>query len=272
MTQREALREAVTDLVVDVRQWLEWHMHLGADEIGVEALEAPPRPRAAPAQAPARPAPAPSARPAPAPSERPAPPAARPTAPPPGPRPPRSGESLDAIRAELGDCTRCALSAGRRNLVYGVGNPNARLVIVGEAPGRDEDRIGEPFVGRAGQLLGRMLASIGLTRADVYICNVLKCRPPDNRDPEPHEVAACSPFVQRQIQAVGPAVILTVGRFASNVVCGLDLPMSALRLEVRSHAGIPVVPTWHPAYLLGNPRAKRTAWHDLLKARELLRA
>jgi DNA polymerase len=179
---------------------------------------------------------------------------------------------LDAIRSELGDCTRCALSERRRNIVFGVGSPEARLVIVGEAPGRDEDMTGIPFVGRAGQLLTRMLAAIGMAREDAYICNVLKCRPPGNRDPEPQEIATCSPFMGRQVDAIAPKVVLTVGKFASQMVTGLDQRMGQMRGKVFDYRTIPVVPTYHPAYLLRNPSAKGDAYRDLLTVQRLLRA
>ncbi len=177
---------------------------------------------------------------------------------------------MDAVRADLGECTRCGLHQGRRNIVFGVGNPNAEVVVVGEAPGRDEDLTGEPFVGRSGQLLTRMLAAIGVARQEAYICNVLKCRPPRNRDPEPGEVATCSPFMTRQITLIAPKVIITTGRFASQSVLGLDMSMGRMRGTLRSFCGIPVVPMYHPAYLLRNPSAKRAAYEDLLQVKALL--
>jgi DNA polymerase len=185
---------------------------------------------------------------------------------------PKTGaEDLAAIRADLGDCRRCKLCEGRTNIVFGVGSPSARLVVVGEGPGFHEDRTGEPFVGRAGQLLTRMLAAIGLRRDEVYIANVVKCRPPENRDPQPDEIAACSPFLVRQLEAIAPDLIVTVGRFSSQVICGLDVSIGRLRGTVRSFRGVPVVVTYHPAYLLRNPAAKRQAWEDLLVARAVLR-
>jgi len=162
------------------------------------------------------------------------------------------------------------LHEGRRNIVFGVGRPSADLVVVGEAPGRDEDLSGEPFVGRSGQLLTRMLAAIGVPREDAYICNVLKCRPPRNRDPEASEIATCSPFLARQIAAIAPKVIITTGRFASQTVLGLDLNMGQLRGTVRSFEGVPVVPMYHPAYLLRNPSAKRQTYADLLQVKSLM--
>jgi uracil-DNA glycosylase len=180
------------------------------------------------------------------------------------------GPALDALRVELGDCRRCELYQGRRNIVFGVGNPSASLVVVGEAPGRDEDLTGEPFVGRSGQLLTRMLQAIGMAREDAYICNVLKCRPPRNRDPEASEIATCSPFMTRQIEAIAPKVIITTGRFASQTVLGLDLSMGSMRGTIRSFHGVPVVPMYHPAYLLRSPAAKRQAYEDLLTVKSIL--
>ena len=170
---------------------------------------------------------------------------------------------LAACRSELGDCTRCKLSGGRRNIVFGVGNPNADLVFVGEAPGADEDQQGEPFVGAAGQLLTKMIGAMGFDRSDVYICNVIKCRPPYNRNPEPDEVAACEPFLKRQLAAIRPRMIVTLGKFASQSICREETPISRLRGNFRSYEGIQVMPTYHPAFLLRTPEAKRQAWADL---------
>lgn len=171
--------------------------------------------------------------------------------------------SLEEVRAELGDCQRCGLSVTRTKLVYGVGNPNARLVLVGEAPGRDEDLQGEPFVGEAGRLLDRILQAMGMHREDVYICNVLKCRPPNNRDPQPDEVATCEAFLARQIAAIRPQVIIGLGRFAVQSLLKSKIPISRLRGEWQSYQGIPLMPTYHPAYLLRNPEGKRDVWEDM---------
>ncbi|MCL4226903.1 MAG: uracil-DNA glycosylase [Myxococcales bacterium] len=171
--------------------------------------------------------------------------------------------TLAAIRAELGDCQRCKLSATRTHLVFGVGPEPAPLLFVGEAPGADEDRLGDPFVGKAGELLDRMIEAMGWGRGDVYIANVLKCRPPGNRNPEPDEVAACRPFLDAQLEAVRPRVIVTLGRPAANVVLGRDAPISALRGRFHEHRGVPVMPTFHPAYLLREPARKRDTWSDL---------
>ena len=172
-------------------------------------------------------------------------------------------ETLDAIRQDLGDCQRCGLGASRKKLVYGVGNPSARLVLVGEAPGREEDQKGEPFVGEAGRLLDKILQAMGLQRADVYICNVLKCRPPDNRDPQPEEVATCEAFLVRQIAAIKPQVIVGLGRFAVQSLMQSKVPISRIRGEWQSYHGIPLMPTYHPAYLLRNPEGKRDVWEDM---------
>ena len=171
--------------------------------------------------------------------------------------------ALDAIFNELGNCQRCGLGASRTKLAYGVGNPNARLVLVGDAPGREEDLQGEPFVGEAGQLLDRILQAMGLHRNDVYICNVLKCRPPNNRDPQSDEVATCEVFLARQIAAIRPQVIIGLGRFAVHSLLKTNAPISKLRGEWQSYQGIPLMPTYHPAYLLNNPEGKRDVWDDM---------
>ncbi|MCC7460789.1 MAG: uracil-DNA glycosylase [Proteobacteria bacterium] len=173
--------------------------------------------------------------------------------------------SLEEIRATLGNCTRCALSKDRKNIVYGVGNPKADLVIVGEAPGRDEDLQGEPFVGAAGQLLTDILKAIGLERSDVYICNVIKCRPPNNRPPETDEIDQCSPFVQAQIDAISPKLICSLGKFATQTLLKTDQSITRLRGRFQDYKGIPLMPTFHPAYLLRNPDAKKDVWEDMKK-------
>jgi uracil-DNA glycosylase family 4 len=178
-------------------------------------------------------------------------------------RSPSLGLSLAAVREELGDCTRCKLSAGRKNIVFGVGNPSADLVFVGEGPGADEDARGEPFVGAAGQLLDKMIAAMGYARSDVYICNVIKCRPPYNRNPEPDEVAACEPFLKGQLGAIKPRMIVALGKFAAQSICREQTPISRLRGNFRTYEGIQVMPTYHPAFLLRTPEAKRQAWSDL---------
>lgn len=181
----------------------------------------------------------------------------------PGERAPRP--TLAAIREDLGDCTRCKLSATRTNIVFGVGAADAPLMFVGEAPGADEDRRGEPFVGKAGQLLDRMIAAMGWTRESVYIANVLKCRPPGNRDPQSDEVAACEPFLARQIEAIRPRVIVTLGKPAAHLLLRTTAPISALRGRFQDYRGIRVMPTFHPAFLLRSPERKRETWEDLKK-------
>jgi len=170
---------------------------------------------------------------------------------------------LEKIRSELLDCGRCALGAARTNLVFGVGNPQARVVFVGEAPGRDEDLKGEPFVGEAGQLLTKIIQAMGFARDEVYICNVLKCRPPNNRNPQPDEIEQCEPFLLRQVQAVGPEVIVCLGTFATHTLLKTREPISKLRGRFHDYHGIPLMPTFHPAFLLRNPGMKREVWSDV---------
>jgi uracil-DNA glycosylase len=170
---------------------------------------------------------------------------------------------LDEVRRTLGDCRRCKLCSGRKNLVFGVGNPRARLVFVGEGPGAEEDNQGIPFVGAAGQLLTKMIAAMGYGRDEVYICNVVKCRPPGNRNPEPDEIEACQPFLEAQLNAIRPSVIIALGKFAAQTLLRTDTPISRLRGQWREYVGIPLMPTFHPAYLLRSPGEKKAAWTDL---------
>lgn len=170
---------------------------------------------------------------------------------------------LTQVRAALGECTRCKLHKGRQHIVFGVGNPQAWLVFVGEAPGADEDQQGEPFVGRAGQLLTRIIEAMKLTREQVYICNIIKCRPPGNRNPEPDEIAACEPFLVAQLQAIQPKLICALGTFAAQTLLRTKEPISKLRGRFHDYHGIPVLPTFHPAYLLRNPHEKKTVWADM---------
>lgn len=172
-------------------------------------------------------------------------------------------KSLEEIRGELGDCRRCQLYKSRKNIVFGEGNPKARLMFVGEGPGGDEDRQGKPFVGRAGQLLTRMIQAIKLERKEVYIANIIKCRPPDNRNPLPLEIESCSPFLLMQIRSIRPAIICALGKFAAQTILDTDAPITALRGRFHKFDNILVMPTFHPAYLLRNPDAKRQAWEDL---------
>ena len=176
---------------------------------------------------------------------------------------PRGAAGLELVREELGDCQRCKLAPLRTNLVFGVGNPEAHLVFVGEAPGADEDAQGEPFVGKAGQLLTKMIEAMGYGREDVYICNILKCRPPGNRNPEPDEIAKCEPFLKAQLAALRPRMIVALGKFAAQCLLRDDTPISRLRGGFRSYEGIQLMPTFHPAYLLRDPTKKKEAWADL---------
>jgi uracil-DNA glycosylase family 4 len=182
------------------------------------------------------------------------------------------GTALSIVRSEIGECTRCKLHRlGRRRIVFGVGNPDAGLMFVGEAPGADEDLQGIPFVGRAGQLLTKIIEAIDLKREDVYIANVIKCRPPGNRNPEPDEVDTCEPFLFRQIDAIGPKVIVALGTFAARALLGTLEPISRLRGRTFEYRGATLVPTFHPAYLLRNPSSKREVWEDMKLVRALLR-
>ncbi len=182
-----------------------------------------------------------------------------------------SMRTLPMIREEIGDCTRCKLhTLGRKQIVFGVGNPNADLMFVGEAPGADEDEQGEPFVGRAGQLLTKIIEAIGLQRSDVYIANVLKCRPPNNRAPEPDEVEQCEGFLFQQVATVQPKVIVALGTHAAHALLKIDTPISRLRGQVLDFRGAKLVPTFHPAYLLRSPDRKRDVWEDMKKVRALL--
>jgi DNA polymerase len=170
---------------------------------------------------------------------------------------------LAEVREDLGDCTRCKLSTTRQHIVFGVGDPHAPLMFIGEAPGADEDRLGDPFVGKAGQLLDKMTLAMGWPRASVYIANVLKCRPPGNRDPEADEIEACEPFLARQIDAIAPRMIVTLGKPAAQLLLRTRAPISALRGTFHAYRGIKIMPTFHPAYLLRSPERKRETWNDL---------
>ena len=178
---------------------------------------------------------------------------------------------LEDVRAELGDCQRCLLYRTRRHLVFGEGSPQAELVFVGEAPGADEDAQGRPFVGRAGQLLTKIIGAMGLRREEVYICNILKCRPPGNRNPQPDEIAACEPFLIQQLRVIRPKVICALGTFAAHTLLKSEAPISVLRGRFHSYQGIPLMPTYHPAYLLRNPGAKKQVWEDVQMVMQALR-
>jgi DNA polymerase len=186
------------------------------------------------------------------------------------------GEAADDAESEAGSlladlkaiavvCEKCKLSKSRTQVVYGVGNPNADLMFIGEAPGRDEDLKGEPFVGRAGQLLTDIIKAMKLTRDDVYIANVIKCRPPENRNPEPDELEACHPYIQRQVEIIQPKVIVTLGKFALQSLTGKAYGISAARGQWLDYNGVKVMPTYHPAYLLRTPSAKKDVWADMKK-------
>ena len=180
-------------------------------------------------------------------------------------------DALRAIREDIGDCTRCKLHGmGRTQIVFGVGNPDADLMFVGEAPGADEDIQGEPFVGRAGQLLTKIVEAIGLRREDVYIANVLKCRPPGNRNPEPDEVEQCEPFLLRQIDLVKPKVIVALGKFAAQCLLKTNDPITRLRGREYKYRDAILMPTYHPAYLLRTPSAKREVWEDMKRVKAIL--
>jgi DNA polymerase len=175
------------------------------------------------------------------------------------------GDTLEQIRADIGDCTRCKLHKSRHRIVFGDGNPRAKLVFVGEGPGEEEDRQGLPFVGRAGKLLTQMIEAMGLERGDVYICNVVKCRPPNNRTPERDEIDTCQPFLDRQLAVIQPKVIVCLGNVAAQALLGTGEPMSRVRGKWFRWRGTKMLPTYHPAYLLRNPNAKKIVWEDLQK-------
>jgi uracil-DNA glycosylase len=178
--------------------------------------------------------------------------------------------TLEAVREWIGDCQRCKLAGGRKTIVFGQGNPNADLMFVGEAPGADEDEQGLAFVGRAGQLLTKIIEAIALSREDVFIANVLKCRPPNNRNPEPDEILSCQPFLERQIDLIQPKVLVGLGKFGGQWLLKTAAPISRIRGRVGDYNGIKVVPTYHPAFLLRNPSAKKEVWEDMKLVRSLL--
>jgi uracil-DNA glycosylase family 4 len=179
---------------------------------------------------------------------------------------PKSEMTLEDLRGEIGDCVRCKLSEHRKSLVFGEGNPDARLMFIGEAPGKEEDLQGRPFVGEAGTLLTRLIEKMGLKRGDVYIANIIKCRPPMNRDPEEDEVGSCRSFIERQIALIRPEVIVTLGRIALKTLMeNPRLKISEARGRFTEYMGIPVMPTFHPAYLLRNPKDKWLTWSDMQK-------
>jgi DNA polymerase len=238
--------EEIAGAIADLRRHVEWLRSTG--QKFVLADRSAPKPVAAPpvVQAPAVVAPV----------------AAAPVAV--APVPAATGRrTLEEIRTELGDCKRCKLCSGRTTIVFGTGNPKAELVFVGEGPGADEDAQGVPFVGKAGQLLTKMIEAMGFSRDDVYICNVVKCRPPGNRNPEPDEIEACEPFLKAQLDAIRPKVIVALGKFAAQTLLRDSTPITRLRGTWKTYQGIPLMPTFHPAYLLRSPNEKKLAWVDL---------
>jgi uracil-DNA glycosylase family 4 len=246
------------EVAAELRRHLAWLADAGVREVP----DAPPASRGDGTRPPE-----PAVAPAPgAPATRPSGPAGGP--PPGGTRygPADKGcgsAALLAVRHDLGECSRCKLGPTRTRLVFGVGNPGAELMFVGEGPGEDEDRQGEPFVGRAGQLLTKMIEAMGYRRDEVYIANVVKCRPPGNRNPEPDEIEACEPFLRAQIGAVGPKVVVALGKFAAQTLLRETSPISRLRGRWFRYEGVRLMPTFHPAYLLRSPHEKARAWEDL---------
>jgi DNA polymerase len=182
----------------------------------------------------------------------------------------KAPQTLAGVREELGDCTRCTLHRTRRNLVFGEGSTGAKLVFVGEAPGEEEDKQGRPFVGRAGQLLTKIINAMGLKREEVYICNILKCRPPENRNPKEDEIATCEPFLLKQLEAINPEIICALGTFAAKTLLRTESPISAIRGKFHDYHGRKLMPTYHPAYLLRNPDAKKLVWDDVQKIMKIL--
>lgn len=177
---------------------------------------------------------------------------------------------LEDVRAEIGNCNKCKLCGGRKNIVFGVGNPNAELMFVGEAPGADEDEQGIPFVGRAGQLLTKIIEAMGYKRSEVYIANIVKCRPPNNRNPEPDEVAACLPHLIKQAEIISPKAIVCLGSVAAQNLLNIDTKITKLRGKFTKWQGIPVMPTYHPAFLLRNPNMKKPVWEDMQQIMKML--
>jgi DNA polymerase len=179
-------------------------------------------------------------------------------------------KTLAALEDNLNGCSRCSLCQQRNNIVFGAGHPQARVVLVGEAPGREEDLQGYPFVGEAGKLLEKILLAMNLSRETVYICNVIKCRPPGNRDPHPDEIVACEPFLKQQLAAIKPEIIITLGRFAAQTLLKTTTPVGKLRGRWYEYEGIALMPTFHPAYLLRNPSGKRPVWEDMKQVMQRL--
>ena len=179
--------------------------------------------------------------------------------------------ALKALRDEIGDCQRCKLSKGRKNIVFGEGSVDAEIMFIGEGPGEDEDLQGRPFVGKAGQLLTKLIEKMGFKREDVYIGNIVKCRPPFNRDPEEDEISACSPFIKKQAEIISPKVIVSLGRISTQTLIGMKIPIGKLRGKFYQFENIPLMPTFHPSYLLRNPKDKWLVWEDAQKVLEKIR-
>jgi uracil-DNA glycosylase family 4 len=274
----------------ELNAWLEFYQELGIEGFYRRQPATAGTPPSLAAARPAPPAAAPKAVPSPVPTRTataPAPPkpASPPTPPPVAIRPPapsfnlfeaaparRSGpETLEQIHQDLGDCRRCKLAPTRKTIVYGEGNPHAELVFIGEGPGADEDEQGLPFVGRAGKLLNRMMQTVGLKREDVYICNVVKCRPPGNRTPEKDEVDACSPFLYRQIEAIKPRLICCLGAPAVRTVLGIKEGITKIRGQFYDFGSTKALATVHPAYVLRNPREEKILREDFEKIRDFLK-
>ncbi len=279
MTDARDPSEELSEILEDLSRHLCWQEETGGRLLLVDAAKQAAERSASlrsklPARGAAKAPTGPAASPPPAPAPAPRPLAAAP-APAPSPAvasraqevPPAEAEAerptLDQVRRELGDCQRCKLCSGRKNIVFGVGNPRAELVFVGEGPGEQEDLQGVPFVGAAGELLTKMIQAMGFSRDDVYICNVVKCRPPGNRNPEPEEIAACEPFLRAQLKALQPKVIVALGKFAAQTLLRDTTPITRLRGQWREYQGVKLMPTFHPAYLLRNTAEKRKAWEDL---------
>ena len=275
----------MTDAVDPIRalqSHLEQWVHAYGADLAIPKGTVLERPTAAATQVPVAADPTALAQPATAPPAEAPPAEAPPAEAPPAEAPPQHLDpkqnntqqtvtSLRAIRAEVQDCTKCKLHAGRQKAVFGEGAPNARVMFIGEAPGAREDQTGRPFVGEAGQLLDRILKNaMGLERAEVFIANVNKCRPPANRTPEADEVAACLPYLHRQIEIVQPEVLVCLGRTAAQNLLGSTESTTKLRQKQHEHQGIPVIVTWHPAYLLREPSRKREAWEDIKRVNHLL--
>ena len=225
---------AIQEIVADLKSYLEY-----LRELGIEGL--PVSPESLPEKGVSNPPPA-----------------------------PLRTKSLEEVRTELGDCRRCKLHRTRRTIVFGEGDRKAKLMIIGEGPGYDEDVQGRPFVGKAGQLLTKILQSIRLNREEVYIANIIKCRPPQNRNPEPDEIRSCYPFLLGQINAIQPKIICTLGTFAAQTLLKTERKITALRGKAYDQDGIQVIPTYHPAYLLRNPDKKRDVWEDMKRISELI--